>query len=235
MAKILISTIIRNRESSINKWYDQLLDLLNKDTHNDYYISIYENDSTDSSKNILKKLNFSMFTDSYLKIENINSNYYESIKNEERVNLLANARNKSIFECNFLNICDYILCIEPDITYNPQNIIDEIINKIKNYDILSSISNYKGYIPYDSWATRKSASDKDWDFSIKLEGIIDVYSTFNCLCIYKSEPFKKNAKFSGFNDRFKEFDCDTSVICEKFINLGYSKIAMNCNSIVNHL
>ena len=50
------------------------------------------------------------------------------------------------------------------------------------------------------------------------------YSTFNAVCLYKSEVIRKGASFSGYNERYKMFDCDTAVICEQFHALNYSDI-----------
>jgi len=52
MKTILISTIVRNRGKTLHKWHSQIKDLVSKDKKNKYYLSVYENDSTDDSKDI---------------------------------------------------------------------------------------------------------------------------------------------------------------------------------------
>ena len=237
MKSILISTIVRNRESTLHNWYNQLKELVLKDGNNNYYLSVYENDSTDNSKEILKSFDFSFLNGFNIQTEDINTNYYKSYgaesKSNTRVMNLALARNKTIFCKDFLKNCSHVLCIEPDIVYNPEIMINEIINS--DHDIISPISFQNNVIPYDNWATRKTKNEDKWDFSIKLKGKIDVWATFNCFCLYNVEPFILGASFGSFNFRFKKFDCDTSVVCEIFRLLGYNDIVMNTDATVEHL
>jgi len=243
MSNILISTIVRNRGETLRGWHDQLESLVCLDEHNQYYLSIYENDSEDNSVALLNSFDYSFCKDYCLKSETLNTKYYyppfEDYGTEQghfskvdRVNNLAAARNKSIFECGFLGDTDYVLCIEPDIKYSPQESLPSVINK-QHYDIISAKSiftstRYESHPLYDGWATRKTEHEESWDFSISLEGMIPVWSTFNCFCMYKSLPFKQGAAFGGFNKRLDKPDCDTAVICEEFRALGYHNMVMNC-------
>ena len=192
---------------------------------------------------MLNSFDYSFCKDYCLKSETLNTKYYyppfEDYGTEQghfskvdRVNNLAAARNKSIFECGFLGDTDYVLCIEPDIKYSPQESLPSVINK-QHYDIISAKSiftstRYESHPLYDGWATRKTEHEESWDFSISLEGMIPVWSTFNCFCMYKSLPFKQGAAFGGFNKRLDKPDCDTAVICEEFRALGYHNMVMNC-------
>jgi len=213
------------------------------DEHNQYYLSIYENDSEDSSAALLHSFDYSFCKDYSLKCETLDTKYYTfpfedygteagHLSKVDRVKNLGAARNKSIFECGFLEKVDYVLCVEPDIKYAPQKALPTIINN-QHYDIISAKSiftstHYKWYPLYDGWATRKTEHEESWDFSISLDGMIPVWSTFNCFCMYKSLPFKQGAAFGGFNKRLDKPDCDTAVICEEFRALGYPNIVMNC-------
>lgn len=233
MKRILISTIVRNRETRLDTWYNQIKKLVLTDTDNKYYLSVYENDSTDNSKEILKSFDFSFFEDFSIQTENLGTTYYNSIQSNDRVLNLALARNKTIFAKDFIKKCSSVLSIEPDIVYDVDLVIKEIIDS--DHDIISAISIQGSVIPYDGWATRKTAHEEYWDYSIELKDKINVWSTFNCLCLYNIEPFLIGCTFGGFNLRLKKYDCDTTVICENFRSLGYNDIVLNCNVAVNHL
>jgi hypothetical protein len=237
MKTILISTIVRNRASKLNKWYNQIKNLVSLDNKNAYYLSVYENDSTDNSKEMLNNFDFSFLAGVKIQNEKIETEYFyqENLESnrKKRVENLALARNKTLFGITFLSECSHVLCIEPDIVYDPQSIINNIINS--DFDIVSPISRQDGFILYDGWATRKEKEDVYWNNKINLNGVLDVWSTFNCLCFYKSDPFKFGVGFGFENPRTKKYDCDTTVICENFRKFGYDKIKLNCNVIVDHL
>ena len=240
MSAILISTIVRDREASLGLWYNQLKELVQSDPSNKYFLSVYENDSTDSSLDILNSFNYSFFEDSLITSETLSTETYGSVRDGDRVNNLARARNKTIDEFNSLNDIDFVLCVEPDVKFSAKKSITSVINLMDSgeYDVLSGMSflKYTDFPPlYDNWATRKSPHDDGWDFSVSLEGMVPVWSTFNCFCIYKSEPFKNKIRFSGFNKRVGAYDCDTTVICENFRSEGYNNIYMNCDFKVEHL
>ncbi len=61
-----------------------------------------------------------------------------------------------------------------------------------------------------------------------------MWSTFNCLVAYSSEPIKKGITFSGVNPRTGQPDCDTVAIVEAFRIAGYDKIAWDPALHVTH-
>lgn len=236
MSNILVSTIVRNREATIPSWHSQIKDLVTQDPDNNYYLSVYENDSEDKSIELIKSLDYSFFKDHVILTEKLHTEYFASVQSFQRVDNLAKARNQSIYKSGFLNKCDYVLSVEPDSEYIAMEALEHVISQ-KNYDVISGMSvchNLEWPPLYDSWATRKTKHDESWDFSIALEGLIPVWSTFNCFCMYNAEPFKNNITFSGFNKRLDRPDCDTTVVCERFRSNGYNKIYMNCNFKIIH-
>tara|TARA_E500000318_G_C3567740_1_gene216452 strand:- start:3179 stop:3904 length:726 start_codon:yes stop_codon:yes gene_type:complete len=239
MKTILISTIVRNRAKTLHKWHSQIKDLVSKDKKNKYYLSVYENDSTDDSKDILKSLDFSFFEDFYLGIEDIKTKYYGSVLSTDgdRTSNLATARNKTIFAKDFLKKCTHVLSIEPEVTYNTSIVLEKIINT--NHDIISGISKAppkegNHNFPYDSWATRKNLYDHGWYITNELEGKMDVWTTYNCLCLYDAKPLNAGVCFGSYNLRLKKFDCDTAVICENFRAVGFNDIKIDVDVVVKH-
>jgi hypothetical protein len=227
-----VSTIVRDRQGYLSDWYHQLKQTVLSNPNDSFYLSVYENDSRDQSKSLLKSFDFSFFKKSRILTENKNTPIFPSIKHDLRVKLLAEARNKT-FDVDFLNQCDYVLSVEPDIKYSTIEINKVIHNN--NYDILSAISIQNGKL-YDTWATRKDESKEDSSKEDLFEncGIIDLWTTYNCYCKYKAEPIKKGVLFSPFNNRLNKHDCDTAVICENFRSYGYNKIAIDTSAKVYH-
>lgn len=237
--KILICSIIRDRANYLILWINQINSMIDKCPDYDFFLSVYENDSIDRSAKTLKSLDFSKFKDFFIKTENLNTPSFGSIKNDHRVCLLAEARNKAIYGCNFLDRCDEVLFVEPDIDYCP----NELSNIIKDHscDILSAksthIHNTLPHEIYDNWASRLTDKDECWPNVVAVEGFprrVEVWSTFNCFCKYNAEPFKKNISFSGFNKRLNKYDCDTAVICENFREAGYGKVVLDGRYSVFH-
>lgn len=234
--RCLVSTIVRNRGRHISSWANQLLQVAeyNPDVVFDLYV--FENDSTDTTKQTLlavepllkKKLN-----KVEIQITNLEWPYFHSVKAEERVKYLAEARNKTLEAADSIQKLasyDKVVCIEPDISYHTFD-----IGKLL-YTDLDIVSGYS-YLPqgmgvadwiYDSWATRVNPEDSEY-FGPHISALPDclpVASTFNCFCVYKGKPFAEGVRFSGINPRTNTWDCDTTNICFEFADRGYNKIGM---------
>lgn len=228
MKNILISTIVRDRAAFLPMWIDQLNLICQSRKNINFYLSVYENDSFDASKNILQSLDYSLFKDVSIVCENIGTPSFGSIKHDLRVQLLAEARNKTLYNNDFLEKCDWVISVEPDIRYN----LDDILKIIddEDHDVLSARSIEKNNPEpnhlYDGWGTRNTSQHTDWDHSVNFDGLINVWTTYNCFCKYKAEPIKNKITFGAFNDRLNAFDCDTAVICENFRKNNYNKIAL---------
>jgi hypothetical protein len=233
-------SIIRNREKYLPVWLSQLNELIDINPQHNFYLSLYENDSTDNTKEVLKALDFSKFQDCSIISEDINTAYYGSVVDENRVKILALCRNKAIYSNNFLNICDSVVFVESDILYSPQE-MSFILNN-NDYDIISPRS-LETHSPsptcmYDTWGTRRFEQDEWWATHFCFGGghppIVDVWSTFNCFCKYNAAPIKNGISFGWFNERFHKFDCDTAVICENFRKHGFAKIGLDTRYNVYH-
>lgn len=236
--KILISTIVRNREDKLENYYNQIKDFVNNLSQNfEFSISIYENDSIDNSKHILKSFDYSIFKCFDLKTENINTQYYPSIPDHQRVVNFANARNKTLENID-IEQYDWLLIIEPDIVYTT-NMANRIISRSDlNFkpDIYSGILMMNN-IAYDTWGTRRNQNEEWGNFfeDFGTNPVREFWSTANGICLYNMEPFKKGLQFSAFNKRLNKYDCDTAVLCEDFRLMGYDKIFINQSILSLHV
>lgn len=229
---ILICTIVRDRVNKLDQWLQQLTSLVEQNKNHCFDLSLYENDSVDGTKDWIEQnsLLLKVFNKAWVKTENLGTKKFGSIANEDRVKLLADARNKCM-EIVTIEDYDYVLWIESDVQYNPKD-VKILLDNCKNWDILSGVSWHGGYRIYDTWATRLTDNEEWWSGAGKEEklsdedGIIRLASTFNCVCLYRAEAFE-TCKFSGYSEKIKKFDCDTAVICENFRNHGYNRIGMN--------
>ena len=234
--RCLISSIIRNRVNHVSPWANQLLSLC--DVHQDivFDLVVLENDSNDGTKqalNSVKPLLEKKLNRVSIAIRNYDWPYFHSIKAEERVKYLAQARNKTLSiadETTGLGAYDKIICIEPDVIYNTVDvgkIIYSDLDIASGYSVLPAGHGVPDWI-YDSWATRVNAEDSEY-FGPKISELpecLSLAATFNCFCVYKAEPIEKGVRFSEINPKTKQWDCDTTTICLEFAKNGYDRIGM---------
>ena len=245
MTKVLICSIFRNAERNLEAYYTQLKEALKECSNIEFYYSAYENDSTDRTVDILHSLDWkSVFEGRYNIItENINTKFYGSSTDAERVQNLAAARNISLLAKNFYKEVDYVLVVEDDITYN-KDTISKLLNfqeyhSISNVDIVSGASvqfNSAQFICRDIWATRRNEREEWGSFLPDAHNTPygKYWSTFNGLILYKAKPFQEGVKWSAWNSRLNKWDCDTAVICEDFRKHGYSDIFIDHTSVITH-
>jgi hypothetical protein len=234
--RCLISTIIRNRGKHVAAWSNQLLQVVEHNPDIVFDLHVFENDSTDTTKQTLlavepmlkKKLN-----KVEIQITNLEWPYFHSVKAEQRVKYLAEARNRTLEAANsVVNLASYdkVVCIEPDISYHTFDIGKLLYSDLdiaSGYSFLPQGMGVADWI-YDSWATRVNPEDSEY-FGPHISALPDclpVASTFNCFCVYKAQPFAEGLRFSGINPRTGTWDCDTTNICFEFADRGYDKIGM---------
>ena len=163
--KVFIYSIFRNSEKNLQNYYIQLkLVVAELNNNYDFYLSIYENDSTDNTKKILSSFDFSFVKDFSLITENIGTNSYKSVADEQRVKNLSEARTKALSAKDFLQKSQYVLCIESDIMYST-DCIKNLFNfqkthNLQNVDIVSAVSFKKKNTIYDTWATRRDSTEE---------------------------------------------------------------------------
>jgi hypothetical protein len=231
--KVLVYSIIRNRSRYMEAFYSQLKKLVQTYPQYEFYLSIYENDSTDSTKEKIFNKDWSFFSGVSITSENLNTQYFTSTKDEERVKNLAIARNKALESNPFLPIVDYVLMTEGDIRFKVSEIGELLSFKEKepDFDIVSAISIRKNGTHYDWWATRTSAkfvkdhSEIEDNYNKKDYG--RYYSTSNGLCLYRAKPFQEGVRHHWINTVTKEPDCEMVVLCQNFQEKGYKNIFIN--------
>lgn len=239
--KVLLCTIIRNREKYLDRWYKQIMDIKDSMPHIEFGLSVFENDSQDNTKSMLRSYDFSMFNDVTISTAKYNIPFFIGGKSGDRVNLLAYFRNRCISQTPFLNAYDYVCFIEPDVAFSNETamkIIDHEKYYGRKFDVFSGKSVHPGTDRiYDSWGSRVNINRTDWvdaeDEQIK--GLHEAYSTFNCFVMYNNKYFTTNQVwFAGFNPRTKQSDCDTVNICEAFRLAGFNEIYFDASLLVEH-
>lgn len=238
--KVLVYSIVRNIDANFNNFYSQLKDLVTSTPDHEFYLSIYENDSTDDTKKKLFTSDWSFFSGVSIITENLNTEFYGPVKDAQRVENLSHARNKAIEAGGFLDKVDYVLMLEGDITYKTSSVHKLLTfgSKEPDFDIVSSVSIKEDGTHYDRWATRtgpeylSSRSEIEKDFKRLSHG--RYYSTSNGLCLYRAEGFRKGARHHWVNTVTKEADCEMVVVCQKFQELGHGNIYINYGAFAYH-
>jgi glycosyltransferase involved in cell wall biosynthesis len=238
--KVLVYSIIRNRGSNINAYYTQLKSCVEQMPEYEFYLSIYENDSTDNTKKALWSKDWSFFKGVSIISEDIDTPYFGSVKDARRVELLAKARNKAIEAGGFLDKVDYVLMVEGDVSYDYTS-VKRLLNfeqKEPNFDIVSSISLRRTGLHYDWWATRTgpvfNTERSEIEDGYKTKEYGRYYSTSNGLCLYRAKPFQEGVRHHWINKVTNEFDCEMVVLCQEFQAHGYGNIFINYKAKAVH-
>ena len=134
MKNILIYTIFRNSATRLERYYSQIKNVIELHPEYNFYLSLYENDSIDNTKELLNQLDWKFVKHFSLITENIGTNFFGSVKEEQRVKNLAAARNKAIEAKDFINQANYILHIESDMQYST-----DVVSKILKFQETHSL------------------------------------------------------------------------------------------------
>ncbi len=239
MSHILISSIIRNEARHLDRWYSQIRAVVASQPQHTFSLSVFENDSTDGSGLKAAAYDWSGLGAFYITQAKLNSPFFVGGKDATRVALLANARNRTLYHFPMLAQMDWVLVIEPDVAYTVE-VADKLINHEHYYgkrlDVFSGKSSPPGSKGlYDSWGSRKTNALCDWrQGDTEFDGFEPMWSTFNCLTIYRADAIRAGHTFGGVNPRTGLPDCDTAVICENFRAAGYDQIYWDTNLRVEH-
>lgn len=234
--KVLLYSIVRNIEPKFDQYYQQIKKIVKTFPEYEFYLSIYENDSSDRTKSRLHTTDWSFLSGVSVVTENIQTDFYGSVKDPMRVENLSRARNKAIEAGGFLNRVDYVFMVEGDVAFNMAS-VKELLNfkNIKpNFDVVSAVSIRKNGSHYDWWATRTgpiyNSNESELDPSYKRKHYGEYYSTSNGLVLYRAKPFQEGIRHGWINTVTKEFDCEMVVLCQNFRAKGYNNIYINYKS-----
>jgi glycosyltransferase involved in cell wall biosynthesis len=237
--KILIYSIIRNENQYMNSYHNKLIQIVKTFPQFEFYLSIYENDSTDGTKQKLATKDWSFFKGVSIISEDIATEYFKSVKAEDRVKNLSIARNKAIEAGGFLDIVDYVMMVEADVEFDMDTVakILNFKNVVPEFDIVSGFT-IRNRRLYDQWATRKQPLydenvypiDKDY----RMKSYDKYYSTSNGICLYRAEPFCEGIRHGWINKVSNEFDCEMVVLCQSFHEKGHSNIYIIHDAEIYH-
>lgn len=237
--KILICSILRNENEFFDNYYYRIKDIVKSFPEYDFYLSLYENDSSDGTKQKIIGKDFSMFSGFSVISENINTKYYGSVKEADRVKNLAKARNKVLLGGNFLPDMDYVLMIDVDVEFK-MHAVEKILNFNKivpDFDIVAS-STRKRRLLYDQWATREGPrydpAIQELFEEYKRYPYKKYYSVSSGFCLYRAQPFKDGARYDYINKETNEADCEMVVICQEFASRGNKNIYMSHEAEMFH-
>ena len=136
--KILICTIVRNAELTIQRWWENVTKIATLYPEIEFSISVYENDSVDNSKNLLTEVmkdSSAYFSETFLGLEDLQTDFYESVVDGVRVENLAKARNNCFDQVKNLDEYDYVLSVEVDAHFTVSS-LGLLFQKIGQWDIL---------------------------------------------------------------------------------------------------
>jgi hypothetical protein len=237
--KILLYTIIRNENKYVNSYHNKLMQIVKTFPQFEFYLSIYENDSNDGTKEKLASKDWSLFSGVSLVSEDLDTEYFRSVKAEDRVRNLSIARNKAIEAGGFLDIVDYVMMVEADVEFDMDTVakILNFKNVVPGFDIVSGFT-IRNRRLYDQWATRKQPLydenvypiDKDY----RMKSYDKYYSTSNGICLYRAEPFREGIRHGWINKVSNEFDCEMVVLCQNFHEKGYDNIYIIHDAEIYH-
>jgi len=222
---------MRNAAPRLQTYKTQIESIIAANPEHDFVLSIYENDSTDNTAELLQELQFNGFKAVHILSETLGTASFGSTKEAERVKNLAEARNKATLPHS--QDVDIVAMIEADITYTP-DIFATLLNTPTVWDIVSAVTVFPhANILYDAWATRKqnqtqyvsenNSLHNDWE----QQPFGKYASTFNGVCLYRADAFNQVQGFNYISPIDGSADCDTAVICQNFIANGYDNIYIN--------
>lgn len=237
--KILLYSIIRNESGHMDSYHNKLVNIVKNFPNVEFYLSIYENDSTDGTKQKIASKDWSVFPHVSIISEDVQTKFYGSVKDGDRVRNLSIARNKAIEAGGFINDVDYVMMVEADVEFD-MNVVSKILNfknVVPDFDIVSGITIRKKRL-YDQWATRKQPVYDEGIYPIaddyKMKAYDQYYSTSNGICLYRAKPFQDGIRYGWINKVTNEFDCEMVVVCQSFHERGHSGVYIIHDAEIYH-
>jgi hypothetical protein len=248
MVKVLICGIVKDVEKMIEYNLKKVKELGNY--FNEYKVVIYENNSTDRTKEILKKHISKNITvimeDLIITKENSTSWAYTKVTGSDhscRIENISNARNKVVEEINkeIYNDFDVVIWIDLDGNgFDIKSVVDSV-NIVSNEDKIL-FANSPQYYDYYALRTRNIHSlfgpeiigELFWSMASRNRlslnhdyPLYEVFSAFNGIGIYPKKVFFKNNYDFIVNDCVKEMYKKLITILPENLSLNFNKIIEN--------
>lgn len=229
--------ICRNIESNLPRFLARIHHLASYFT--DYHIFLYENDSTDNTKSILKSLHSHGYSrlNIFVVSENFDSPEFIQNKSYVRRKYMAAARNMYM---EYLEDChipfEYTIVLDTDVAggFSYEGILNSFGHISRQEDIAGIVSNGVIYqdnrrLMYDTWAYRelndlRTDTEKNLLRFNRGEPLYELASGFGGLAIYKTRDLHKL--------RYDSEDCDHVTLHKKLIEKTGRKIYLNPSQVV---
>jgi len=201
--KLYITCVAKNIESSFINFTQTILPILSKI---DSILFIYENNSTDKTKEMLELLKNTLknkmvlitedLTDEYL----LDNTYGRTYDNKPcRPECISRARNIVLDAMEKYPVPDFILALDPDIpqSLDPDNILSHIQNFPENVDALFANGLAQSMKYYDDFAYRDSTYPLGSDI-VGEKGLYNEKLTYSQRVIqFNQEPIPVYSAFAG--------------------------------------
>jgi hypothetical protein len=234
--KYYIAANLYNNEQILSTWtyeINRFIDYIGKEN---IYISIVENNSIDKTKEILLKWKSDL--DKKGVKNNIKIGFKENIikEKDERITYLSFLRNEVLSDLYKNHNFTKIIFLN-DILFVAEDIINIISTKQDNYDMVCAFD-YEGIGLYDIWVSRDIngkvlsplypyfQDNKSINLLNKMEPI-PVYTCWNGLVVFKSEPFYRHNITFRHSEKNECYSSECFLIAHDLNLLGYNKIYMN--------
>ena len=223
---ILVASITRDNEKHWDKFVNQLqTSIIPLRNEFNFLFSLYENDSTDRTKQLMEDTDWSFFEEVALTRENLALPKYTGGTDAERVQNLALARNKCLEAGGLFKKADWVLFLDSDVEYTT-----DIFEKIIRHgglecDIFSGITLTKDtQVLYDHWATRYEETQRRAPNYDLQTGLKEMWVTASGMVLLRAKGFHDGIRFSHINPHDGERDCEMAVINLLYRKAGYTRI-----------
>jgi len=218
MNRVNVFMCLRNNENTLHTTLRLLKELQEYNNNNLFYFYIYENDSNDNTRDIVKQ--FYELNNGKCKFENLlKQQWFSDDKSIDRVIDMAIYRNKMKQLCTVWEDSEYSIILDSNIEFDSKNIYQDILEIFQLDPKIKMVTAYgvvktNPSIYYDTFALEK----KDNFNNLKKNKYVFVNSSFGGFCVIKSKVLQ-NCKWNKSNKICSEHN----FFCKQV--LKYGKIA----------
>ena len=257
---IVVCSIVRDAENGLRTNIPVIKDLVRK--FKNYAIVIYENDSKDKTKSILRewqeedKEHLHLYMEDYTKEKTIPSDSSVNCNpffSKKRISKMAFLRNKYMEVIDQLNLnADYLMVVDLDVA---QLFLPAILSSFESPNDWDAVTAF-GYSTsprlkkryHDTYALTEFGDEMKPQTEAKIKALADkygslkpddnwvrVYSAFGGLAIYKFEAIKGlRYQLLDNDDERVEVKCEHYSIYKQMFENGYDKVFINPSMILKY-